>query len=203
CEPEVVDLANFLSAMGARIEGAGTKKILIEGVRELKACHYTIIPDRIEAGSYAIMAAITRGEVVLENVVPEHLTPVLLKLQEAGISVVPLTSDPLTPGIIRISAEERPRAVDILAMPHPGFPTDLQQPMVALLGVATGTSVVTDQVFESRFKYVSELQRLGADVRVEGRSAIIRGASQLSGAAESATDLRAGAALIAAGLAAE
>jgi UDP-N-acetylglucosamine 1-carboxyvinyltransferase len=202
-EPEVIDLANFLIAMGARIEGAGTKKIVIEGVRELRAVQYSIIPDRIEAGTYAIMAAITGGDVVIEAVVPDHLTPLLLKLQEAGVSVTPIAEHPEAVGLVRVNASRRLRAVDILAMPHPGFPTDLQQPMVALLAAADGTSVVTDQVFESRFKYVSELQRLGADVRVEGRSAIVRGACHLSGAAVAATDLRAGAALIAAGLAAE
>jgi UDP-N-acetylglucosamine 1-carboxyvinyltransferase len=203
CEPEVVDLANFLSSMGARIEGAGTKKIVIEGVCELTAGHYTIIPDRIEAGTYAAIAAITGGDVVIDNVIPDHLTPVLLKLQEAGVAVVPVAERPEAVGLVRIAASGRPRAVDILAMPHPGFPTDLQQPMVALLSLAVGTSVVTDQVFESRFKYVAELQRLGADVRVEGRSAIVRGVDRLSGAAVTATDLRAGAALLAATLAAE
>jgi UDP-N-acetylglucosamine 1-carboxyvinyltransferase len=203
CEPEVVDLANFLRAMGAKIEGAGTKKILIEGVPELKGADYTIIPDRIEAGTYAVIAAITGGDLVIDGIIPDHLTPVFLKLQEAGVAVVPVAEHPEAVGLARVTAVRRPRAVDILAMPHPGFPTDLQQPMVALLSLASGTSVVTDQVFESRFKYLSELQRLGADVRVEGRSAIVRGVKHLSGAAVTATDLRAGAALLAAGLAAE
>jgi UDP-N-acetylglucosamine 1-carboxyvinyltransferase len=203
CEPEVMDLANFLRALGAHIEGAGTKKIVIEGVHELSGGDYTIIPDRIEAGTYAVMAAITGGDLVIDGIVPDHLTPVFLKLQEAGVNVVPVAEHPEAVGLARVTAARRPRAVDILAMPHPGFPTDLQQPMVALLSLAAGTSVVTDQVFESRFKYVSELQRLGADVRVEGRSAIVRGVKHLSGAAVTATDLRAGAALLAAGLAAE
>jgi UDP-N-acetylglucosamine 1-carboxyvinyltransferase len=202
-EPEVVDLANFLGRMGARIEGAGTKKITIEGVPELIACEYSIIPDRIEAGTYAIMGAITGGDLVIEGVIPDHLMPVSLKLQEAGISVVPVSEHPESVGLIRVTATRRSRAVDVLAMPHPGFPTDLQQPMVSLLSIATGTSVVTDQVFESRFKYVAELQRMGGDVRVEGRSAIVRGVKLLSGAAVTATDLRAGAALLAAALAAE
>lgn len=203
CEPEVTDLANLLSLMGARIEGAGTKRIVIEGVRELRAVEYSIIPDRIEAGTYAVFAAITRGDVVLDGVVPEHLTPVLLKLQEAGMQVVPISERPDAVGVVRITGSGRPRPLDILAMPHPGFPTDLQQPMVALLSVADGTSVITDQVFESRFKYVAEMQRLGADIRVEGRSAIVRGVDHLSGAAVTATDLRAGAALLGAALAAE
>lgn len=203
CEPEVSDLAGILTSMGARIEGAGTKRVLIEGVRELSAVDYTIIPDRIEAGTYAIMAAATGGDVVIEGIVAEHLTPVLSKLREAGATVVDLAERPGAVGVVRVTSRQRLRALDILAMPHPGFPTDLQQPMVALLTLAQGTSVVTDQVFESRFRYVAELQRLGADVRVEGRSAIVRGVDHLSGAAVTATDLRAGAALLAAALAAE
>src|SRR5262249_29320595 len=182
---------------------AGTKKIVIQGVRELNAVQYSIIPDRIEAGTYAILAAITGGDVVIESVIPGHLTPLLLKLQESGGSITPVSEHPEAVGLVRVNAPRRLRALDVLAMPHPGLPTDLQQPTVALLALAEGTSVVTDQVFESRFKYVSELQRVGADVRVEGRSAIVRGVRQLSGAAVAATDLRAGAALLAAALAAE
>src|SRR5262249_11259465 len=135
CEPEVLDLANFLIALGARIEGAGTKKIVIEGVDELLATSYSIIPDRIEAGTYAVIAAITGGDVVIDGVVPDHLTPVLLKLQEAGVTIVPVAEHPEAIGLVRVAAPRRPRAVDLLAMPHPGFPTDLQQPMVALLSL--------------------------------------------------------------------
>ena len=202
-EPEVVDLANFLIAMGAKIEGAGTKTIVIEGVERLRAAEHEVIPDRMEAGTYAICAAITRGDLVLERVVWDQLQPVILKLQEAGVMVEQVAGSPHGMGAIRVKMRERAKAVDILAMPHPGFPTDMQQAFVALLTLAEGTSVVTDHVFENRFRYTNELQRMGADVRVEGRSAIVRGVERLSGAAVSATDLRAGAAMIAAALAAE
>jgi UDP-N-acetylglucosamine 1-carboxyvinyltransferase len=199
-EPEVVDLARFLTAMGARIEGAGTKKVVIEGVEELNAVEHTVIPDRIEAGTFAIIGSQPGGEIVLENVIAEHLQPVLSKLQETGVDLTFLSEGPDSRGCLRVSAARRLKAVDILAMPHPGFPTDLQQPMAALLATAEGTSVVTDHVFESRFKFGSELQRMGADIRVEGRTAILRGVPLLSGAEVVASDLRAGGALIVAAL---
>jgi UDP-N-acetylglucosamine 1-carboxyvinyltransferase len=203
-EPEVMDVAKFLNALGARIEGAGTSSVTVEGVAGLKSgCEYSVIPDRMEAGTFACAAAITRGDVVLENVVAAHLQPVLVKLRDMGVSVTAIGEDADEPGLIRIAARDRSQAVDILAMPHPGFPTDMQQPMVALLSVCDGAAMVTDRVFENRFRYVGELQRMGADIRVEGRTAFVHGVERLSGAAVTATDLRAGAALIVAALAAE
>jgi len=196
-EPEVVELANFLIAMGARISGAGTSTIEVEGVDELRATRYTVIPDRMEAGTFAIAAGITGGDVTLANAVPEHCSPVFQKLQEAGIRVTPGQDS------ARITASVRPKATDIKTMPHPGFPTDMQQPFVAMLAIADGTSVVSENIYERRFKYVSELQRMGADIVQEGRTAIIKGVPRLTGAEVTATDLRAGAALIIAGLSAE
>ena len=200
-EPEVIDLANLLRTLGVRVEGAGTSTVVIEGVSELKTDQsYTVIPDRMEAGTFACAAAITHGNLVLENAVASHLQPVLVKLQNMGISVTVMGSDEDLPGPIRIASQGNYRAVDILAMPHPGFPTDMQQPMVALLSTAEGSSMVTDRVFENRFRYVGELQRMGADIRVEGRTAFVHGVPFLSGAAVTSTDLRAGAALIVAAL---
>jgi UDP-N-acetylglucosamine 1-carboxyvinyltransferase len=199
-EPEVVDLAQFLISMGARIEGAGTNRIVIEGVRELRATEHHVIPDRIESGTYTIAAAQPGSEVVLENVVAEHLEPVLSKLEEMGVEIIALRRGDNSPGCLKVRNNSRLKAINILAMPHPGFPTDLQQPIGALLTTADGTSVVTDHVFESRFKFASELQRMGADIQIEGRSAIIRGVPLLSGAEVMASDLRAGAALVVAAL---
>lgn len=196
-EPEVLELASFLTAMGAKISGAGTGTIEVEGVHELQGVTYRMIPDRLEAGTFAIASAVTRGDVTLVDAVPEHCNAVIQKLQEAGIKI--------TPGVdsIRVTANRRPLAMDIKTMPHPGFPTDMQQPFVAMLSIAEGTSVVSENVYERRFKYVSELQRMGADIVQEGRTAIIKGVPNLTGAEVTATDLRAGAALIIAGLAAE
>jgi UDP-N-acetylglucosamine 1-carboxyvinyltransferase len=203
-EPEVVDLANFLRTLGARIEGAGTSTVIVEGVGRLCADReYHVIPDRMEAGTYACAAAITRGDLILENVIASHLQPVLVKLRDMGVTVAPLSEDAETPGLLRIAMKESCKAVDILAMPHPGFPTDMQQPMVALLSVSDGAAMVTDRVFENRFRYVGELRRMGADIRVEGRTAFVHGVDHLTGAAVTATDLRAGAALIVAALGAE
>jgi UDP-N-acetylglucosamine 1-carboxyvinyltransferase len=203
-EPEVADLGGFLRALGARVEGAGTSTVFVEGMDKLRTgCEYTIIPDRMEAGTFACASAITRGNVVLENVIPSQMQPVLVKLQAMGVSITALSSNPDRPGLLRISARERCRAEDILAMPHPGFPTDMQQPMAALLCVSRGAALVTDRVFENRFRYVGELERMGADIRVEGRTAFIHGVERLKGAPVMATDLRAGAALIVAALAAE
>ena len=201
-EPEVVDLADFLLKMGARVEGAGSKKITIEGVRHLRGVEHTIIPDRIEAGTYALAAVATGGDIVLNDVIPEHLKPLIAKLKEAGAGIAPYGTSPEARCKVKVWCTGRPRAVDVLAMPHPGFPTDLQQPIVAVLSVGAGTSVITDHVFENRFKYIAELQRMGADIRVESRSAIVKGVDRLSGAEVNASDLRAGAALVIAGLAA-
>ncbi len=202
-EPEVSDLACFLNRLGARIEGAGSSTIVVEGVRKLMGDReYAIIPDRVEAGTFALAATITRGDVVLQSVVPAHLKPMLAKLQDMGVHVSWPAEDEELPTELRVSSPSRTRCVDILAMPHPGFPTDLQQPMAAVLSVSEGSAIVTDRVFENRFKYVHELNRMGADVRVEGRSAFIQGVDHLVGAEVTATDLRAGAALIVAALAA-
>lgn len=196
-EPEVVDLARFLCAMGAEIEGAGTTTITIRGVERLHGGEYTVIPDRLEAGTFAVAAAISGGEVVIEGAIVDHLRPVINKLREAAVLVEESN------GGIAVSMCGRPKAVDIKTMPHPSFPTDMQQPFVALLSVADGTSVVTENVYESRFRYVNELNRMGANIRVEGRSAVVTGTEYLTGAPVTATDLRAGAALIVAGLVAE
>lgn len=202
-EPEVVDLADFLVKMGARVEGAGTKKITIAGVRQLRGVEHTIIPDRIEAGTYALAAVATGGEIILDDVIPEHLKPLIAKLREAGAGIAPYGTSLEARCKMKVWCNGRPRAVDVLAMPHPGFPTDLQQPIVAVLSLGEGTSVITDHVFENRFKYIAELQRMGAEIRVESRSAIVKGVDRLSGAEVSASDLRAGAALVLAGLAAQ
>jgi UDP-N-acetylglucosamine 1-carboxyvinyltransferase len=185
------------------VEGAGTSRVLVEGVPRLKSDQvYTVIPDRMEAGTYACAAAITRGDVTLENVIPAHMHPVLVKLRAMGVSVSISEEEEEgeAPRSMRVSMERRPRAVDIIAMPHPGFPTDMQQPMAALLSVSAGTATVTDQVFENRFRYVDELQKMGADIEVVKRSAVIHGVDRLRGTEVEATDLRAGAALIVAAL---
>jgi UDP-N-acetylglucosamine 1-carboxyvinyltransferase len=203
-EPEVVDVANFLNSLGGRVTGAGTSTVVVEGVKRLRAnTHYEIIPDRMEAGTFMCAAAITRGDVILENVVAAHLQPVVIKLRDMGVKVCTIGADDDQPGMIRVTAADRCHAVDILAMPHPGFPTDMQQPMVALLSLCDGAAMVTDRVFENRFRYVGELQRMGADIRVEGRTAFVHGVDRLVGCHVTATDLRAGAALIVAALAAE
>jgi len=195
-EPEIVDLANLLTKMGAKVVGAGTGVIRIRGVDELGGASHTVIPDRIEAGTYMTAAAITKGDVILENVVPEHLTAVIAKLREVGVCVEVEESE------IRVSSETRSRAVDIKTMPYPGFPTDLQAQFMALLSLAEGMSIITETVFENRFMHVDELTRMGAKIKIDGRSALVEGVDKLSGAPVSATDLRAGAALVVAGLAA-
>ncbi|SHI58905.1 UDP-N-acetylglucosamine 1-carboxyvinyltransferase [Desulfofundulus thermosubterraneus] len=197
-EPEIVDLQNFLNRMGARIKGAGTDVIRIEGVKHLNSVEHAVIPDRIEAGTYLVAAAITGGDVTVTNVIPEHLEPVLAKLKEMGFLVE--TGDEH----VRVAAQDRrPLAVDIKTLPHPGFPTDMQPQMMALACLAEGTSVITETVFENRFKHVSELRRMGADIKVEGQTAIVKGVERLTGAPVMATDLRAGAALVLAALAAD
>jgi UDP-N-acetylglucosamine 1-carboxyvinyltransferase len=196
-EPEIVDLANFLNSMGAKIRGAGTDIIKIEGVNELKAGRYAIIPDRIEAGTYMIAAAISGGEVLVENVIPTHLHPIIAKLQETG-AIVRETDQ----GILVKSGGKILRA-DIKTLPYPGFPTDMQSQMLALLSLADGTSVIVENIFENRFQIVEELKRMGAKIRLEGQTAIVEGTKSLYGARVKATDLRAGAALILAALAAQ
>jgi len=196
-EPEVTELANMLIAMGARITGAGTSTIEIEGVQELHGVRYRVIPDRMEVGTFALAAAMTLGDINLVDAAQEHCTAMFQKLQDAGVQIT-TTND-----VVRVQTNSRPIAVDLKTMPHPGFPTDMQQPFAAMLSLAEGTSIVSENVYERRFKYVNELLRMGADIVQEGRTAIIKGVSKLTGAEVSATDLRAGAALLLAGLAAE
>ncbi|RFU19748.1 UDP-N-acetylglucosamine 1-carboxyvinyltransferase [Geodermatophilus marinus] len=193
-EPEIVDLCSMLSAMGARIEGAGTSTITVEGVEELRPVTYTTVPDRIVAGTWAIGAVMTRGDVVIERAVPDHLTVALAKLTDAGAHVEPVD------GGLRVAMDDRPRCVDIVTLPYPGFPTDLQPMAVALAAVSTGTALITENVFEGRFMFVNELVRLGASVRIDGHHAVVRGRERLSSAPVLATDIRAGAGLILAGL---
>lgn len=196
-EPEIVSLAAFLNACGAKIHGAGTPVITIEGVEELHPVEYSVIPDRMQAGTYALAAAITGGDVLITNCMPEHCRLVVAKLIDAGVKVT--VND--TTMHVRRTGKILP--TDIKTMPHPGFPTDMQQPFVSLLSLGDGCSVVTETVYENRFRYTTELEKMGANILVEGRSAIVRGVERLTGAAVSCTDLRAGAAVVVAGLAAE
>jgi len=196
-EPEIQDLANVLVEMGAKIEGAGTTTIEIEGTDAFEPVRHRVIPDRIEAGTFAIAACMTGGEVLLEDARPDHLELVMDKLQEAGATVE------VEDGGIRVGLAGRPLAVDFVTLPYPGFPTDLQPQMMALLSVARGTSIATENVFESRFMFVDELKRMGADIRTEGHHAVIRGAEWLSSAPVRALDIRAGAAMIIAALGAD
>jgi UDP-N-acetylglucosamine 1-carboxyvinyltransferase len=196
-EPEIVDLQNFLNAMGADIRGAGTETLRIKGVKSVGRCTYRIIPDRIVAGTYLMAAAITGGKLLLKGIIPSHLDAVVAKMREAGVTIQ-ATEDSLE------VVESKLKAVETLrTLPYPGFPTDLQAPMMALLTLARGKSGITESVFEARFRHVGELNRLKAQIAVEGRTALIQGVEKLSGAEVEATDLRAGAALILAGLAAE
>jgi UDP-N-acetylglucosamine 1-carboxyvinyltransferase len=197
-EPEVVDLANFCNAMGAKIKGAGTSRIIIEGVPKLHSVDYSIIPDRIEAGTFLLAAAITRSELILSPVAPEHLIPVIAKLRDIGVTIIDEKPDHL-----HILPAETLKATDIETQYHPGFPTDMQAPFMALLTLAEGDSVINESVFENRLRHASELNRLGADIRVKGNAAFVRGVPKLSGAPVLGTDLRASAALVIAGLAAE
>lgn len=196
-EPEIVDLASFLNSMGARVSGAGTDAVRVEGVGRLGGSDYRVIPDRIEAGTLLVAASITGGDVVLENVIPEHLKSPLAKLREAGAMVAVGSAS------VRLVGPDRPAAVDLKTMPYPGFPTDLQSQFMALLAVADGTSVITETIFENRFKVAAELRRMGAQITVDGRVAVVRGVPRLSGTVvEAMEDLRGGAALVIAGLAA-
>ncbi|SDY67051.1 UDP-N-acetylglucosamine 1-carboxyvinyltransferase [Proteiniborus ethanoligenes] len=196
-EPEIVDLANFLNKMGADIKGAGTNNIRIKGVTELGKTRHSVIPDRIEAGTYMIAAAITGGDVLIENVIPSHIKPIIAKLIEAGIDVEEKEDS------VRVIAKNGIKSVDIKTLPYPGFPTDMQSQFMALMSIANGTSVMIETVFENRFMHVDELKRMGANIKIDGRSAIIQGTDKMMGAPVKATDLRAGAALILAGLVSE
>ncbi|RMF23265.1 MAG: UDP-N-acetylglucosamine 1-carboxyvinyltransferase [Deltaproteobacteria bacterium] len=195
-EPEIVDLARALQARGARIEGAGTSVIEVEGVERLSGGEHRVIPDRIEAGTYLIAAAMTGGDVLVRGARAEHLGVLIEKLEEAGVAVEHGA------GFVRASAGARPRSVDVTTAPYPGFPTDLQAQFMALMAVAEGTSVITETIFENRFMHVPELNRMGADIRLSGRRAVVRGRNGLSGAPVMATDLRASVCLVLAGLAA-
>jgi UDP-N-acetylglucosamine 1-carboxyvinyltransferase len=196
-EPEIIDVATLLSNMGAKIKGAGTDVIRIDGVEKLSGCRHSIIPDRIEAGTFMIIGAAMGEEIVVDNVIPQHVESLTAKLREMGVRVE--TSDDQ----ILVAGTKELKAVDIKTLVYPGFPTDLQQPFTALLTKANGTSVVTDTIYCSRFKHIDELRRMSANIKVEGRSAIVTGPTQLQGAKVKASDLRAGAALVVAGLMAE
>ncbi len=196
-EPEIVDLANFLNAMGAVVRGAGTGLIRIDGVEELQGAEHTVIPDRIEAGTYMMAAAITGGDIYLDGAIADHLKPITSKLQEMGVIIQDIENG------IHIQAAKPLKSVDVKTLPYPGFPTDIQSQMMALLLISDGTSLVTETVFENRFMHVAELKRMNARIKVEGHTAVVTGNSKLIGSKVNATDLRAGAALIIAALAAE
>ena len=196
-EPHVVDLANFLNSMGAKIKGAGTDVIRIKGVSRLHGTEYTIIPDQIEAGTFMFAAALTKGDITVKNVIPKHLESITAKLLEIGCEIE--ESD----DAMRVVCSKPLKHTHVKTLPYPGFPTDMQPQITVALGLSTGTSIVTDTIFENRFKYVDELTRMGADIKVEGTTAIINGVGRYTGASLSAPDLRAGAALVVAGLAAE
>lgn len=196
-EPEIIDLQNFLNKMGAKVRGAGLDVLRIEGVSKLYPVEHTVIPDRIEAGTHMVAAVITQGDIEISNVIPEHLEPITAKLRQAGAEII------IGDDFVRVKSKGRIKGVDCKTMPHPGFPTDMQPQFMALLSVAEGTSIITETIFENRFQHVDELRRMGAQITVEGRTAIIRGVESLEGAFVEATDLRAGAALFLAALAAE
>lgn len=197
CEPEVIDLANFLNAMGAKIQGAGSPTITITGVKELHGAEHHVIPDRIEAATYAIAAAVTNGEVTIKGARADHIHAVIDKLQEAGVVVERRGAD------LVVRRGSKLKSSDVTTLPYSGFPTDVQAQMMALMTVAPGISIITERIFESRFMHVSELTRLGADIQIEGPSAIVKGGRPLSGAPVMASDLRASAALVLAGLTAK
>lgn len=196
-EPEIVDLANFINEMGGKVVGAGTDTIRVEGVKKLYGTNHSIIPDRIEAGTFMVAAAITGGDVLIENAVPEHMTALIAKMREMGVEIEEENSG------LRVRATHPLKAVDVKTMPHPGFPTDMQSQMMALMLVAQGASVISETVFENRFMHVEEFRRMNANAKIDGRSVIIDGPCKLQGAEVAATDLRAAAALILAGLVAE
>lgn len=193
-EPHIVDVANFLNCMGANVKGAGTDVIKITGVSELHGGTYSVIPDQIEAGTFMIAAAATRGDVLIKNVITKHLESISAKLVEMGVTVEEFDDS------IRVTAENPVTKANFKTMPYPGFPTDLQPQMLTLLTIAEGTSIVTENVWDNRFKYVDELIRMGANISVDGRTAVVEGVSRLTGSPVSSTDLRAGAAMVLAGL---
>ncbi len=196
-EPHIVDVANFLNSMGASIKGAGTDVIRIKGVEHLHKTEYSIIPDQIEAGTFMVAAAATKGDIIVKNVIPKHLEAIGAKLIEIGCEVEEFDD------VVRVVASKGLKHTNIKTLPYPGFPTDMQPQMSTVLAISNGISIVTESIFENRFKYVDELTRMGAKIKVEGNTAIIEGVERLTGAAVSAPDLRAGAALVIAGLAAE
>ena len=196
-EPEIVDLANYINEMGGNVKGAGTDTMRIEGVETLQGSNHSIIPDRVEAGTFMVAAAITEGDVIIENAVPEHMAALISKMGEMGVDIQETDEG------LRIRATRPLRSIDIKTMPHPGFPTDMQSQMMSLMLTAQGSGILTETVFENRFMHVEEFRRMNASVKIEGRSVIMEGPSKLQGAQVSATDLRAAAALILAGLAAE
>ena len=196
-EPEITDLSNFLNKLGADIRGAGTSTIRIKGVKKLGGARHLIIPDRIEAGTFMVAAAITGGDIIIENVISNHIKPIIAKLKEAGCRVYENGDS------IRVIGTEKLNAIDVKTLPYPGFPTDMQAQFMALMTLCEGTSVAVETVFENRFMHVDELKRMGADIKIDGRSAIIQGVKNLTGAPVKASDLRAGAALVLAGLVAE
>jgi UDP-N-acetylglucosamine 1-carboxyvinyltransferase len=198
CEPEVEDLAGILTAMGAKIAGAGTAVVTIEGVKDLRPVRYAVMPDRIEAGTLMVAAGMTHGNITLKDCRLEHLEAVVTKLRDVGIEITPVKN-----GVVRVAGDGRVRSADIKTLPYPGFPTDMQAQFMALMAVANGLSAVTESIFENRFMHVSELKRMAADIRVQGSTAIVTGVPRLSGAPVMATDLRASASLVLAGLAAE
>ena len=193
-EPHVVDAANFLNDMGANVKGAGTDVIRIKGVKELKGCNYSVVPDQIEAGTFMIAAAATRGDVTIQNVIPKHLESISAKLLEMGAKVEEGDDS------VRVYVDGDLKGVNLKTAPYPGFPTDVQQPMCTLLSTAKGRSIIVETIWENRHKHVDELKKMGATIKVEGRSAIIDGVDRLTGAVVKATDLRAGAAMVIAGL---
>ncbi len=193
-EPEIVDLANFINEMGGKVRGAGTNTIRITGVKKLNEVEHTVIPDRIEAGTYMVAAAVTRGDIYVRNVINDHLRPVIAKLIEVGCKISEEGD------FVRVIGPDIIKATDIKTMPHPGFPTDMQSLFMTLLSVSDASSLVTETVFENRFMNVNELKRMGADIKIEGKSALVTGVKELQGTSVKATDLRAGASLILAGL---
>jgi len=196
-EPEIVDLSNFLNKLGADVKGAGTNTIRIKGVEKLGGTTHAIIPDRIEAGTFMVASAISNGDIVVDNVITSHIQPVIAKLREMGCEVIENGDK------VRVIGTDNLKPADIKTLPYPGFPTDMQAQFMALMSVANGNSVAIETVFENRFMHVDELKRMGADIKIDGRSAMIDGVNDLMGAPVKATDLRAGAALVLAGLVAE
>ena len=196
-EPEIKDLQNFLNRMGAKVEGAGTNVIKITGVKKLKDVSYNVMPDRIEAGTFLCAAAVTSGKIQLNNVVPEHIGPIINKLEECGCKF------DICKNNLFINVPKKLKSIDIKTMPYPGFPTDMQSVFTSMLCTAKGTSVIVENIFESRYRYTNELKRMGAKINIEGRIAIVKGVRKLSGATVEATDLRGGAAVVIAGLAAK